>query len=52
MRITLHLLVDEDFDNDIVRGLLRRLPTLDMVRALDEERDKAIENVKASVSSI
>lgn len=27
--------VDEDFDNRIVRGLLRLLPTLDIVRAQD-----------------
>ncbi|MBI4475225.1 MAG: DUF5615 family PIN-like protein, partial [Acidobacteria bacterium] len=27
--------VDEDFDNRIVRGLLRLLPTLDIVRAED-----------------
>ena len=33
MSVLLHFLVDEDFDNDIVRGLLRRLPTLDIVRA-------------------
>lgn len=28
-------LVDEDFDNDIVRGVLRRLRTVDMVRVQD-----------------
>jgi len=27
--------VDEDFDNDILRGLLRRLPGLDIVRVQD-----------------
>jgi hypothetical protein len=27
MSVALHFLVDEDFDNDIVRGLLRSLPT-------------------------
>jgi hypothetical protein len=31
MSVALRFLVDEDFDNDIVRGLLRRLPTLDRV---------------------
>jgi hypothetical protein len=28
-------LVDEDFDNDILRGTLRRMPDLDIVRAQD-----------------
>jgi hypothetical protein len=37
MSIALRFLVDEDFDNDIVRGLLRRLLTLDIVRAQDTE---------------
>jgi len=32
---SLRFLVDEDFDNDIVRGMLRRLPSLDIVRAQD-----------------
>jgi hypothetical protein len=27
--------VDEDFDNDVLRGLLRRLPGLDIVRVQD-----------------
>jgi hypothetical protein len=35
MNGTLRFLVDEDFDHDIVRGMLRRLPTLDIVRAQD-----------------
>ena len=35
MNARLRFLVDEDFDNDIVRGLLRRLPTLDEVYAQD-----------------
>ena len=35
MNAHLRFLADEDFDNDIVRGLLRRLPTLDVVRAQD-----------------
>ena len=35
MNVHLRFLADEDFDNDIVRGLLRRLPTLDVVRAQD-----------------
>ena len=29
------LLVDEDFDNTILRGLLRRLPGIDVVRVQD-----------------
>ena len=31
----LRLLVDEDFDNAILRGVRRRLPELDIVRAQD-----------------
>ncbi|MGH9897601.1 MAG: DUF5615 family PIN-like protein [Pyrinomonadaceae bacterium] len=31
----LRFLSDEDFNNRIVRGLLRRLPTLDLVRVQD-----------------
>src|SRR2546423_1232249 len=31
----LRFAVDEDFDNRIVRGLLRQLPTLDVVRVQD-----------------
>jgi hypothetical protein len=31
----LRFAVDEDFDNRIVRGLLRLLPTLDVVRVQD-----------------
>lgn len=31
----LRLLFDEDFDNDIVRGVIRRLPELDIVRVQD-----------------
>jgi hypothetical protein len=33
----LKLLVDENFDNTIVRGLFRRNPTLDMVRVQKEQ---------------
>lgn len=33
--MSLRFLADEDFDNDIVRGLLRRCPTLDIVRVQD-----------------
>jgi hypothetical protein len=29
-------LADEDFDNDIVRGVLRRMPEVDIVRVQDE----------------
>src|SRR5437660_1572046 len=31
----LRFLTDEDFDNDIVRSLLQRLPDLDVIRAQD-----------------
>ena len=31
----IRLLVDEDFDNDILRGVLRRAPSLDIVRVQD-----------------
>jgi predicted nuclease of predicted toxin-antitoxin system len=33
----LRLLVDEDFDNRIMRGLSRRQPDLDMVRVQDTQ---------------
>ena len=35
MSDALRFLVDEDFDNDVMRGMLRQLPTLDIVRAQD-----------------
>jgi len=42
----LRFAVDEDFDNRIVRGLLRILPTLDLVRVQDAgllgKRDSAV----------
>lgn len=31
----IRLLVDEDFDNDILRGVLRRSPSVDIVRVQD-----------------
>jgi len=31
----LHLLIDQDFDHDILRGLLRRIPRLNAVTALE-----------------
>jgi hypothetical protein len=34
-RVGIRLLVDEDFDNDILRGALRRRPGLDIVRVQD-----------------
>ena len=37
MSVELRFLVDEDFDNDIMRGMLRRLPILDIVRVQDVE---------------
>lgn len=33
----MHLLLDENFNNDILRGLLRRKPDLDVVRVQDIE---------------
>ena len=33
----IHLLADENFDNRILRGLLRREPNLDIVRVQDTE---------------
>jgi len=35
MNHRLRFLTDEEFDNDIVRGLLQRLPELDVVRVQD-----------------
>jgi Domain of unknown function (DUF5615) len=35
MNASLRFLADEDFDNDIVRGMIRRFPNLDIVRAQD-----------------
>jgi hypothetical protein len=53
---TIRFLADEDFDNDIVRGLLRRLPELDLVRVQDVmlggERDEAILEWAASALRI
>jgi hypothetical protein len=43
MSVTLRFLADEDFDNDIVRGMLRRLPSLDIVRAQDVGLSGAID---------
>ena len=46
MSTLLHFLVDEDFDNDILRGVLRRKSDLDIVRAQDvglgETQDREI----------
>ena len=33
--MSVRFVIDEDFDNDILRGVLRRLPNLDIVRAQD-----------------
>lgn len=35
MTLVLRWLADEDFDADILRGVLRQLPTLDIVRVQD-----------------
>jgi hypothetical protein len=35
MSPSVRFLVDEDFDNDILRGVLRKLPALDIVRVQD-----------------
>ncbi len=40
MSAVLRFLADENFDNDIVRGLLRRLPDLDLVRVQDVGQDE------------
>ncbi len=37
MNASIRFLADEDFDNDILRGVLRRKPNLDIVRAQDVE---------------
>ena len=37
----LRLLIDQDFDQDILRGLLRRLPELDAVTAYEIEMSEA-----------
>ena len=34
----LRLLSDENFDNYIVRGLMRRLPTIDLIRVVDRRQ--------------
>ena len=33
--MAIRLLIDEGFDNDILRGVLRRLPSLDAIRVQD-----------------
>jgi hypothetical protein len=43
MSVVLRFLADEDFDNDIVRGMLRRLPSLDIVRVQDVGLSGAID---------
>jgi len=52
----LRFAVDEDFDNRIVRGLLRLLPTLDIVRVQDAgllgKRDSEVLEWAASESRI
>jgi Domain of unknown function (DUF5615) len=35
MNAPLRFLADEDFDNDVVRGMLRRITNLDIIRAQD-----------------
>jgi Domain of unknown function (DUF5615) len=35
MTAPIRFVIDEDFDNDILRGVLRRMPTLDIVRVQD-----------------
>jgi hypothetical protein len=41
----LRFLADEDFDSDIVRGMLRRLPDLDIVRAQNVGLSRAVDPV-------
>ena len=45
MSVTLRFLADEDFVNDIIRGMLRRLPGLDIVRAQDVGLSGALDPV-------
>jgi hypothetical protein len=45
MSASLRFLADEDFDNDIVRGMLRRLPNLDIVRAQDVGLSGAVDPI-------
>jgi len=40
----LKLLADENFDNNIVRGLRRRNPNIDIVRVQDVDTDYFAEN--------
>lgn len=37
----LRVLIDQDFDHDILRGLIRRIPRLDAVTALEIGMRKA-----------
>jgi hypothetical protein len=37
----LKILVDQDFDHDILRGLIRRLPALDFITALEAGLNEA-----------
>lgn len=39
----LRLLVDQDFDQDIIRGLLRRIPNLDSVTAYEVGLSEAVD---------
>lgn len=41
----MRFLADEDFDNRIVRGLMRRLPTLNLIRVQDTEVAEAKDSV-------
>jgi hypothetical protein len=41
----LRLAADENFNGDIVRGLLRRKPDLDIVRVQDADIDRAVERL-------
>ena len=43
--MSLRFLVDEDFDNDIVRGVLRHLPTVDIVRVQDRELSDTLDPI-------
>jgi hypothetical protein len=45
MSASLRFLADEDFDHDILRGVLRQLPHLDIVRAQDVGLSGAIDPI-------
>jgi hypothetical protein len=47
----IHFLADEDFNNDILRGLMRRLPDVDLIRVQDAELSGADDDTVLSWSA-